>query len=92
MPLITLEHRGPPPRLTGPIKTRADARKMYAEIVAELNACEDQSTLETYLFTIGEEVIQFENELDWFWNGDGFEFIGLDQEIKAAWQRVAIIY
>jgi len=77
-----------PAPLTGKIKLRADARKIYSEIVAELNACEDRDTLDAYLMTIGEEMLQFEQELSFFWEGDGEDFSGLQNEITRAKARV----
>lgn len=79
----------PPKRqpLTGPIRTRAEARTIYSQIVGELNACDDRDTLDIYLMTIGEELIQFERELDFLWGGDGADFIGLDAEIRKATAR-----
>lgn len=80
----------PPPKLVaGPMATRAQARTVYAGIVAELAACEDEDTLATYLMTVGEELLQFEQELDFFWSGDGADFAGLNNEIAAAKARVA---
>lgn len=76
-----------PAPLTGPIATRAQARIIYADIVAELTACEDPDTLATYLFTIGEELLQFEAELDFLWTGDGADFAGLNNEIQRATAR-----
>lgn len=81
------EPRERPAPLTGPIKRRNDARIKYGEIVTELEDISDVETLEIYLLTIGEELIQFENELPYFWNG-GDMFDGLDAEIKKAWRRV----
>lgn len=78
-----------PAPLTGAIKTRANARTVYSEIVAELRACDDRDTLEVYLLTVSEPIQQFEQELDFLWNGDGEDFIGLDGEIKKAWRRVS---
>ena len=93
MPFMTVaEPRTAPARLTGKIATRAEARRVYAEIVAELNACEDKDTLDVYLMTIGEELIQFENELDFLWSGDGEDFLGLDNEIKRAHAKFATYY
>jgi hypothetical protein len=74
--------------LTGVIKKRADARAIYSEIISELGACEDRDTLDIYLLTIGEELVQFQQELDFFWSGDGADFLGLDREIKAACERL----
>jgi len=74
--------------LTGPMKTRASAREVYRQIVSELHACGDQDTLEIYLMTVSEPIQQFEQELPFLWEGDGFEFGGLQNEIKRAWRRV----
>lgn len=82
------EPRERPAPLTGPIKRRADARIVYARIVQEMGDITDRDTLEIYLLTIGEELIQFENELPFFWEGDGEDFAGLDKEIKKSWLRV----
>ncbi len=81
-----------PAPLQGPIKRRADARKVYAEIVAELRACEDQDTLEIYLMTVSDPLQQFEEELAFLWEGDGLDFHGLQGEIRKAWQRVTADY
>lgn len=77
-----------PAPLTGPIKRRADARVVYNEIVQELRACGDRETLEIYLMTVSEPLQQFEEELTFLWEGDGFDFHGLQGEIRKAWQRV----
>ena len=78
-----------PAPLTGPIKTRANARTVYAEIVSELRACEDRETLEIYLMTVSEPLQQFEEELPFLWEGDGDDFHGLQGEIQKAWRRVS---
>ncbi len=88
MPFMKKESERPAP-LHGPIKRRADARVIYAEIVAELRACEDRDTLEIYLMTVSEPLQQFEEELPFLWEGDGFDFTGLQGEIRKAWQRVS---
>lgn len=72
--------------LTGPIPTRAEARRVYQQIVAELEGCDDATTLDLYLMTIGEELIQFQGELDHLWNAHG-EFAGLATEIQNAIAR-----
>ena len=79
--------RTPPPKLTGPILTRAEARRIYGEIVSELRCCDDKDTLDIYLMTIGEELLQFENEMPYLWQGDGGDFIGIDGEIRIAVER-----
>lgn len=89
MPFMsTHEPQSRPAPLTGPIKTRANARVVYAEIVSELRACDDKDTLEIYLMTVSEPLQQFEQELDFLWNGDGEDFGGLQEEIRKAWRRV----
>jgi hypothetical protein len=74
--------------LTGVMKTRANAKQVYQEIVAELNACGDRDTLEIYLMTVSEPIQQFEDELPFLWEGDGLQFEGLQGEIRKAWRRV----
>ena len=81
------ERKRPEP-LTGPMRTRAEARAVYGEVVEELNACGDQETLEVFLMTASEPLIQFENELPFYWEGDGQDFLGLAEEIRRAWLRV----
>lgn len=78
-----------PKPLQGTIKTRSAARIAYAGIVSELHACEDQDMLDCYLMTVGEPLLQFQTELDYFWLGNGDEFIGLAAEIENAKQRVS---
>ncbi len=76
-----------PEPLKGKYKTRAAARVAYGEIVRELNACEDESTLDAYLESIQADIEQFEAELELAWKGDGADFIGMEQEIKNARER-----
>ena len=38
--------------------------------------------------TISEPLLQFEEELSYWWEGDGKDFAGLDNEIRKAWRRV----
>lgn len=88
---VSVTKPAPPPKLVaGPMTTRAQARTVYQGIVTELNACADPDQLDVYLFTIGEELIQFEKELEFLWSGDGEDFAGLNQEIAAARERVAL--
>lgn len=88
MPFMERPKPERPKPLEGPIKRRADARKIYGEIVEELRACGDKQTLEIYLMTVSEPLQQFEEELPFLWEGDGFDFEGLQGEIRKAWQRV----
>ena len=77
-----------PAPLTGCMKTRAEARLKYAEVVGELRDITDRDTLEIYLMTVKEPLIQFEDELPFLWEGDGQDFAGLAKEIQQAWRRV----
>lgn len=86
------EHYTPAPRqrpapLTGPIKTRAEARVRYGEIVRELHACGDSDMLQAFLESISPELDQFRDELPSAWNGDGADFIGLKAEVANAHSR-----
>ena len=76
--------RGKPEALTGPMKTRAEARVKYGEIVRELHACADEDQLEAYLDTAASFIGQFERELPDAWKGDGADFKGLRREIDEA--------
>jgi hypothetical protein len=77
-----------PQALLGPIKLRADARSRYAEIVSELHGFTDPENLEIYLMGIEKELIQFQTELDFYWEGDGADMRGLAKEIEWARARV----
>lgn len=78
-----------PAPLTGPIKTRAEARERYSAIVEDLRSVCDEIELEGFLMDMQVELIQFEAELPFLWDGDGDDFIGLSAEIERARQRVA---
>lgn len=75
-------------RLSGPIKTRAEARTVYSQIVAKLASITDRSELDRYLMTVGEELIEYKEQLPNYWLGDGADFHGLEKEISRAWNRV----
>lgn len=72
--------------LVGVIKTRAAARLRYAEIVAELNACEDVDMLLGFLPSIHREGVQYRTEIEHLWTGED-DFAGLQNEILAACER-----
>jgi hypothetical protein len=74
--------------LSGPIKTRAEARTIYSQIVAKLAAIYSRAELEIYLMTVGEELIEYKEQLPNYWLGDGADFQGLEKEIRRAWNRV----
>lgn len=75
------------PRLIGPMKTRAEARVQYAEIVANLNRCQDSIVLEAYIGSAQKLLKQYAAELEWLWEGDD-TFRGLRKEIEWARARV----
>lgn len=81
--------RNKPEPLKGVMKTRAEARLKYGEIIKELHACADTDMLEAFLATIPLELEQFETELPEAWAGDGNDFIGLKAEIDNARTRCA---
>jgi len=76
-----------PDRLVGVIKTRSAARLRYAEIVAELGACEDADMLGPYLDSIRSEVAQYRSQLEHLWEGED-DFLGLANEIQSACERL----
>lgn len=80
-------HVNQPTKLIGPAKTRATARVRYAEIVNELESCTDSENLEIYLISISKDVVQFQAELKFYWEGDG-DFLGLEKEIERARVRI----
>lgn len=90
MPFMTAEqpYERPAP-LTGPIRTRAEARVKYSEIVADLRTVTDDIELEGFLMDMQIEIAQFEEELPFLWEGDGQDFPGLEQEIEWARARVS---
>lgn len=79
-----------PPRLLGAMKTRSEARSRYAEIVANLNRCQDKLILETYIASVDRDLKQYAAELEWLWEGDGQELRGLAKEIEWARARVDV--
>lgn len=89
MPFMDLPKFERPAPLQGPIKTRAEARIRYGEIVADLRTVTDEIELEGFLMDMQVELIEFENELPFLWDGDGRDFIGLEQEIARARKRVS---
>lgn len=80
--------RQQPPPLKGPIKTRAALKDACTEFVRELHACGDSDQLEAFLQSSKALTDQVEEEHQFFWNGDGMEFLGLAKEIAAAQLRV----
>lgn len=82
----TTTRRSPP--LKGPIKTRAEIRSACGDLVRDLHGCSDHEMLRVVL-DINEPLIgQVEDECEFFWLGDGADFIGLKAEIEAAKVRM----
>lgn len=79
--------RQQPDPLTGPMKTRAEARVKYGDIVRDLHACGDPEMLSAFIQSESDVLSQFERELPQAWNGDGMELLGLRQEIANASAR-----
>jgi hypothetical protein len=89
MPFMTVEGTpGRPAPLTGPMRTRAEARTKYSEIVDDLRTVTDDFELDGFLMDMQIEIAQFEEELPFLWGGDGQDFPGLEQEIEWARARV----
>ncbi len=78
-----------PVPLTGPIRTRAEARVKYSDIVADLRTVTDEIELEGFLMDMQIEIAQFEAEMPFLWDGDRQDFPGLEQEIEWARARVS---
>lgn len=74
-------------RLVGVMKTRSGAKARYVEITAQLAGMPDSISLADFLTGIRHEIVQFETELPFFWEGDG-DFAGLQQEIERATVRL----
>jgi hypothetical protein len=102
-PVQALEHHpasdGPPdhepattrrsPPLQGPIKTRAEIRRACGALVSDLHGCGDQDMLDIVLLDNHALIEQVRDECEFFWKGDGADFLGLEKEIEAARQRIA---
>jgi hypothetical protein len=71
-----------PQRLVGPIATRAEARRRYTDLTIILKCVGSTGELELFLAENVSELKQFETELEFFWEGDGFEVVGLRKEIE----------
>lgn len=78
-----------PAPLVGPIRTRAEARVKYSAIVDDLRTVTDEFELEGFLLDMRVELLQFEEELPFLWEGDGQDFPGLENEIERARARVS---
>jgi hypothetical protein len=78
-----------PDKLVGAMKTRAEARARYSEIVARLHDCETAKQLNDYLFSIRKETVQYRTELPQYWDGED-DFLGLRKEIDRAMVRVEV--
>lgn len=72
------------PKLTGPIKTRAEIRTACGEFTRELHACADQDMLDIVLADNAPLINQVRDECEFYWKGDGQDFNGLEREIELA--------
>jgi hypothetical protein len=72
------------PPLTGPIKTRAELRIACGIFVRDLHGCADNDQLDIVLRDNAPLINQVETEAEFFWKGDGADFLGLEKEIDAA--------
>lgn len=80
-----------PAPLSGPMVTRGEARLVYFQIVQRMHSAQSLAVLNDYLASVEAELRQFQNELPHLWNGDGDDFAGLDDEMRAAIARVSNI-
>jgi len=78
-----------PDKLVGVIKTRAEARARYGQLVAGLHECASKQTLNDYLFSIRAETVQYRAELPQYWEGED-DFLGFRKEIERAFVRVDV--
>ena len=76
-----------PDKLVGVMKTRAEARGRYPELVEGLHACTDRQLLNNYLFRIRAYTIQLRTELPQYWEGED-DFLGFRKEIERAFVRI----
>lgn len=79
-------HRPPP--LQGPIKTRAELRKACGAFVRDLQGCGDSDMLDIVIEANEALIEQVRTEAEFFWKGDGADFLGLEKEIEEAEKRV----
>lgn len=77
-----------PAALIGSIKTRAEARIVYDEMVARITAFRCRAELTAYLAQSEARILQFHAELPFLWEGDGEDFLGLEREIESAFETV----
>lgn len=69
-------------RLAGAFATRADMWVSYTAVVAELQECTDDAMLECYLASISDKIESYREQTPHLWEGDGYDFIGLEAEIE----------
>lgn len=73
-----------PPPLKGPIKTRAELRTACGNFVRDLHGCSDPDQLDIVLSDNKALIEQVESEAEYYWKGDGADFLGLEKEIANA--------
>lgn len=84
-----VEQRKQPPPLKGPIKTRKELRDACGAFTRELHGCGDADQLDIVLSDHKALIAQVEEEHEYYWKGDGADFLGLEREIASARERVA---
>lgn len=80
--------RQAPAPLVGPAKTRSLLRDRYDLAATELRAVTTPEALEACLEAHGSTIRQVAAEMEFLWNGDGNDFLGLEKEIEHARARV----
>jgi hypothetical protein len=74
--------RKQPERLKGPIKTRAELRTACGDFVREIHSCGDMEQFEALLVDRAPLIKQVQEEHEFFWLGDGGDFLGMQKEIN----------
>lgn len=75
-----------PTPLTGPHKTRAALKEAIIAFKAEMEACDTESDLNTFMALPDSRALtkQVEEEHEFWWSGDGQDFAGLAKDIDRA--------
>jgi hypothetical protein len=81
------EGRTRPAPLKGPVKTRAEIRTLCGDLVREIHGCADADMLDIVLNHNRELIDQVREEVEFYWKGDGADFLGIEREIAEARAR-----
>lgn len=76
-----------PAKLTGIHKTRAALKDAIQACVTDMKACSDRDMLVIVMKDNAPTINQCREEHEYWWNGDGMDFIGLSGEIAEAYKR-----